>query len=179
MNSLGSNKEVAENKLILLYLIDRIDIPISSLQIIKIIMENKLMNYFLLQQLLNELVEQKMLSIEEHDNKSFYRITQSGSNTLGYFRNMISYGIKKRIDETVSVIKSNIKNETNIKAEFVPESQNEFHVKLSVCEDLFSLIDMKLTVGTKKDARLICNNWENYSQFIYAEIIESLLKKRD
>jgi len=53
--SIVSNKELAENKLILLYIIDKVNIPISNLQITKIILENKFMNYFMLQQLLNEL----------------------------------------------------------------------------------------------------------------------------
>jgi len=43
--SIVSNKELAENKLILLYIIDKVNIPISNLQITKIILENKFMNY--------------------------------------------------------------------------------------------------------------------------------------
>jgi len=37
--SIVSNKELAENKLILLYIIDKVNIPISNLQITKIILE--------------------------------------------------------------------------------------------------------------------------------------------
>jgi len=40
--SIVSNKELAENKLILLYIIDKVNIPISNLQITKIILENNL-----------------------------------------------------------------------------------------------------------------------------------------
>ena len=179
MNMLGSGREVAENKLILLYILDRAAMSINSLQIIKIIMENRLMNYFLLQQLLSELVEQKMLTTETIENKTFYRITESGSNTLQYFISMIPYGIKAAVDKAISELKSQIKNEMNIKAELVPESENQFNVELSVNEESFPLINIKLAVGTRKDARLICSNWEKYSHEIYAEIIESLTKNRD
>ena len=57
MNSLGNNRQLAENKLILLYIIDKLEIPVSNLQMTKIILENKIMNYFLLQQYLDELRE--------------------------------------------------------------------------------------------------------------------------
>jgi hypothetical protein len=50
MDSLGSNREKAQNKLILLYIIDTISIPVSNLQVTKLILDKKFMNYFLLQQ---------------------------------------------------------------------------------------------------------------------------------
>jgi hypothetical protein len=52
-------------------------------------------------------------------------------------------------------------------------------VTCKVREDDFSLMEIKVTTGTKKDARLICSNWNKHSQEIYSEIIETLTKKRD
>jgi len=178
MSLLGSNKELAENKLILLYIIDRINMPVSNLQIVKIILENKFMNYFLLQQHLNELCESGMLISELIEEKTFYNITQNGRKTLEYFISHIPAGIKITIDDTISLIRKKIKNETLITADFLPESENEFIVNCKVREDNFSLIDIKITVGTKSDARLICENWKKYSQEIYSEILESLTRKR-
>lgn len=179
MNLLNSNKELAQNKLILLYIINRINMPVSNLQITKIILENKFMNYFLLQQFLNELCDTKMLSSEIIEGKTFYTITDNGKQTLSYFLNLIPGGIKATIDESISLIKKSIRNETLITADFEPQSENEYIVTCKVREDDFCLIDLKITVGTKNDARTICNNWKNSSQSIYSEIIDSLIKKRD
>lgn len=177
--SLGSSRELAENKLILLYIIDKISIPINNQQITKIILENRYMNYFLLQQFLNELCENNLLLSKELEGKTFYSITQNGKQTLNYFVNLIPVGIKKRIDDSFLYLKKRIKNETYITADYTPESENEYIVSCKVCEDDFSLIDIKIMVGAKSDARAICENWKNNSQQIYAEIIESLIKKRD
>lgn len=177
--SLGSNRELAENKLILLYILEKINMPISNLQITKVILENKFMNYFLLQQFLNELSESSFLAAEDINDKTIYTITPSGRQTLEYFVNLIPFGIKGRIDDTIASIRKSIKNETLITADFTPESEKEFVVSCKVNEDNFSLIDLKITVGTKNDARTICENWKKHSQSIYAEIIESLTKKRD
>lgn len=179
MNSLGSNRELAQNKLILLYVIDSINMPVSNLTITKLILENKFMNYFMLQQFLNELCDSNFLSSELIDDKTFYTITPNGKQTLGYLLNLIPAGIKVRIDNTISSIKRNIKNETLITADFTPESENEFVVSCKVREDNFTLIELNITVGTKNDARAICENWKKHSQAIYPEIIESLTKKRD
>ena len=42
----------------------------------------------------------------------------------------------------------------------------------------FDANELKAAVGTKTDARAICENWKNHSSEIYAEIINSLIKKR-
>ncbi|HHW49747.1 MAG TPA: DUF4364 family protein [Clostridiaceae bacterium] len=178
MGLLGSNKELAENKLILLYIIEKINMPVSNLQMVKLILENKFMNYFFLQQHLNELCESGMLVSELIEGKTFYNITPNGRKTLEYFINLIPVGIKMRIDDTISSIRKKIKNETLITADFMPESENEFMVNCKVREDNFTLIDINITVGTKSDARMICENWKKNSQEIYSEILESLTRKR-
>ncbi|ABN51406.1 MAG TPA: DUF4364 domain-containing protein [Hungateiclostridium thermocellum] len=176
--SIVSNKELAENKLILLYIIDKVNIPISNLQITKIILENKFMNYFMLQQLLNELCTSNYLLYKNIDNKAFYTITPLGKQTLSYFTGHIPQGIKSLIDNSISNIRNNIRNETFISAEYTLSGENEFTVSCQVREDNFNLIDLKVTVGTKNDARRICENWKKHSQEIYSEIIESLIKDR-
>jgi hypothetical protein len=41
------------------------------------------------------------------------------------------------------------------------------------------LIDLRIMVGTRSDARAICDNWKKHSQKIYAEMIESLTRNRE
>lgn len=179
MNPLGSKKEIVENKMILLYLINKINLPVSNLQITKLILENKFMNYFLLQQSLIELVDSKFLETVMSEEKALLQITSSGQKTLDYFSALIPMGIKANIDNSFSVIRKKIKNETLVTADFMPESENEFIATCKVGEDDFSLMELKVTVGTKKDARLVCENWKKHSQEIYSEILDLLTKKRD
>ena len=177
--SLGNSRELAENKIILLYMIEKINLPVSNLQITKLILENRFMNYFYLQQFLNELCESNLLSTELVDDKTYYGITPSGKQTLSYFVDLIHLGVKNRIDQTITNIRKNIRNEILVTADYTPKSENEFVVSCKVREDDFSLIDLEITVGTKSDARQICENWKQHSQSIYPEIIESLIKKRE
>jgi predicted transcriptional regulator len=175
MNLLGSSTEIVENKLILLYFLHKTAIPVSNLQIIKIFMENRFMNYFFLQQFINDLVHLELLSATEREGKTFYEITGKGIEILNLLNEKIPIGVKKRIDSSVSEIKRKIRNETLITADYFPENENEFVVKLGIREDSFSLIEINLVVGSKKDALSICNNWKKYSRHIYPEIINSLV----
>lgn len=117
----NNDKVLAENKLILLYIIDKVNIQISNLQITKIILENKFMNYFMLQQLLNELCNQEYLSCEIVDQKAFYAITPSGKQALGYFTSHIPAGIKSLIDNNITIIRNKIRNETLFLPNILPK----------------------------------------------------------
>jgi len=177
--SSGSSKELAENKIILLYIIEKIGMPVSNIQITKLVLEKKLMNYFLLQQLLNELCESGFLEHVDTDGKLFYKISPSGKKTLEYFTSLIPFGIRSIIDNTIPEIRKEIRNDTFITADFVPKSEKEFVVSCKMDEEDFTLIELHVTVGTKSDARNICENWKKHSQEIYSEIVNSLTRKRE
>ena len=56
------NQELAENKLLLLYIFDKIQLPVSNNLITEIVLENNLFNYFHIQQYLSELVTSDFFS---------------------------------------------------------------------------------------------------------------------
>ncbi len=174
-----SDTQLTENKLILLYIIDKINIPISNLQLMKIILDNKLMNYFIFQQFLKELCDSHLLIINETVvSSSTYLLTKAGKQTLEFFHNRIPLGLKSRLDSYMSSARKKIRNELCISADFIPENEQEYFVICKAKEDDFNLIDLKISVGTRNDANTICNNWKQHSEKIYIEIIESLLKNR-
>ncbi len=177
MVPLDKSTEAAERKLTLLYLIEKLNIKLSNLQIIKIVLENNLMNYFYLQHYINELTEKEMLSINTDQGKKLYSLTPSGSETLGYFRKRIPLSIRTKIDNAASDIRRNIRNETLLNADYITERENEFIVRLGIREDDFPLIDLKITVGTRKDAVNICENWRENSQSIYSQLLEHLISR--
>jgi len=169
---------LAENKLMLLYIINKLDMPVSNLQLTKLIMENNLMNYFFSQQFLNELCDDKLLSSQVIDNKTFYSITDAGKKTLDYLSDLILPVDKEKIDSVLNSSKKKIRNETRITADFIPKSENKYIVKCCVHEDNFTLIELTLAVGSRNDAKIICDNWKTHAQNIYPEIIKSLISKR-
>lgn len=177
--SLGTNKELAENKLILLYIIDTVKAPINNFQITKMILDLRFMNYFMLQQFLSDLCGNGLLHSESAENRIFYSITDKGIQTLAYFKHLIPAGIRNRIDSILPDARKEIKQELQVIADYMADSETKFYVHCSVREQDFSLVDIELTVGTKNDALFVCENWKKNSDAIYAEIIESLLRERN
>jgi predicted transcriptional regulator len=183
MNQLGGSRQIVQNKLIIMYIIQNLNGPVTNNNITKIILQTRLMNYFVLQQCLTDLLESKLISLDSSTNASdkteSYSITDSGAKTLNYFQNLIPPGIKKRIDKVLLDSSKELQTEAQVTADFTPESEDKFNVTCKIGEKDFQLIELNVAVGTKKDAREVCDNWIKHSSEIYAEIIESLTKKRD
>lgn len=179
MELLGSDREAARNKIILLYIIEKLKIPMTNLQLTKLVTGKKIMNYFLMQQFLNELCECNLLSANPEDGKTFYIITEDGRQMLGNLINLIPQGIRAKLDNITVQIRKSILSELKITADYIPENENEYIVSCKVSEGDFLIADINVTVGTKKDARFLCENWKKYYCDIYPEIIEILTRKRN
>lgn len=201
MNPLGSSKEIVQNKLIIMYILQKLDMPVSNNALTKIILEMHLMNWFVLQQCLNELCEGKMVSVAKdvqyagsasekatdasasagagHEGSSdSYTLTDAGRKTLQYLVTKIPSGIRKRLDSTIPAARREIVEDLLITAEYIPESEDKYLVICKMREKDFPLIELKATVGTKKDALSVCENWKKHSSAIYSEIIGSLTMDR-
>ncbi len=177
MNSVESNRELAENKLILLYIIINLEAPASNLLITKVILENKIMNYIFLQQYLDELCDGKFIDKLDIDDKICYKISPSGKQSLDFFLSLIPAGTKARIDDALSEYKKQQKNQTIIIADFEAVNENEYITSLKIAEGNFTYIDLKLTVGSRNDARKICDNWSANSEKLYRKILGAVTEE--
>jgi len=177
--TIENSRELAENKLILLYIINNLEAPVSNLLLTKIILENKLMNYIFLQQYLDELCDGKLLEKIDIEDKLSYRISPAGNQSLDYFTSLIAAGTKSRIDEALSNNKKRMKYENSIVADFEAVNENEYIANLKISEGKFNYIDLKVTVGSRNDAKKICNNWAKNSEKLYKKILSDILESEN
>lgn len=171
----NNSKDEAENKLIVLYIFNKFEIAITNNQITDFIMENELLNYFVLQQFLSELVNTSLLEYTQNEEHYYYLITEKGKDTLNYFKDRLSDKLLKKLDQSIEKRKKLILKETQISANYKKKSKNDYLVELKVVENDITLIDLKLDVVSNKQAKLICDNWKNKAQDIYGEIINLLI----
>lgn len=172
------SREKAENKVLLLYFMNRVRIPVSNMQLTRIMLENRFMNYFLLQQGIHEMQKDNLIITETRDNIDYYTPSPEGLKMLDMFMDLIPVGIRTRLDENIDAIRSVMRLETSVVAEYTLENEDEYEVKCRILEDFKPLIDIRLSVGSRDDARSICNNWKTHAKEIYPEVIAVLLGKQ-
>ncbi|WOO38778.1 DUF4364 family protein [Anaerocolumna sp. AGMB13020] len=164
-------------KLIILFLLDKVDFPLTNAQISNFILDKEYTNYFSLQQCISELTEEEFMTVQTVGHSSLYQITPSGEETLSFFQNMISSAIQEEIVSYLKENKYSLRDESSILSEYHKTGKDEYTVSLRVMEKKNPIIDINLAVPTEEDASKICRNWRGQSQEIYSYVLSSLLKE--
>jgi predicted transcriptional regulator len=168
--------ELAENKLLVLYILEQIKLPISNNQLTQIILENNFINYFTLQQYISELQAAGFINLMETDGKSRIIISSNGKKVLSLFKDRISPVKITYIELYLKGHIESIKKEITVTADYTIEKNNSFIVNLRAIENDSILIDLKINVPTNNQAKKLCSKWKSNSSQLYNDIIQLLLK---
>jgi DNA-binding PadR family transcriptional regulator len=166
-------------KLIILFLLNKVDFPLTNSQISNFILEKGYTNYFNIQQSISELMEAEFINMESIGHNSYYKINDEGRETLSFFDNMISSAIREEIIDYLKENQYSLRNETSILAEYFDVKKGDFMARLRVLEKGEPIIDLSISVPTENEASKLCNNWKTESQKIYAFVLSTLLKEED
>lgn len=162
-------------KLIVMYMLDKVDFPLTNGQISEFILNQEYTTYFTLQQAISEMVEAGFIREESTHNRTMYHLTEEGRSTLKYFGSNISTAIRQEIDMFLKDKAYELKSEVGVRADFYPTNNNEYNVRCQIMEGDSPLIDLTLSVPTKDEAVTVANNWSKHHQEIYAQIMMKLL----
>lgn len=171
-----NHEDFTVNKLIILYLLSQVKMPLSLSQTTQIILERGYTDYFSLQQYLTELESSKFITTSRQNNTSYFEINERGLQTLEFFSSRIPDFIRKELDSFIEKNWRQLKSELDIHAEYAPNESNEYIVHCKVTENDSTLIELNLNVGSKKQAIEMCNKWKEDASNLYGEILQLLSK---
>lgn len=161
-------------KLIILYILDRMDFPITNTELTRFILEKEYCDYITINNILQELIEDKFVEMENSHNSYLYRITPSGKETLSFFYTRISVAIRDEIDTYLSEKEYQLREMVSTTADYYEAKKNEFVVELRVIERDSELVHINLLVTSAAEADLICSRWKECSADIYGYLISTL-----
>lgn len=161
-------------KLIILYMLDRVNFPLTSAQISEFILEKEYTNFLTLQQAISELTEAGLITTQTIGNRTHIIITRDGLNTLSFFENRISETIKDEINNFFKENEMELRNEVSILADYYKSTSGEYDAHLIAKEKNVKLVEITLSVPTEDSAAAICDNWQRKNQEIYQFLIEKL-----
>ncbi|AGK97932.1 DUF4364 family protein [Clostridium pasteurianum] len=167
--------ELAENKLLLIYILKQIKLPVSKNQLTEIVLKNNFINYFTLQEYISELISANFISYNDIDGKHRLTVTSKGDKVLNMFSNRVSETKKTLIDTYIKSNIINIRKEISLTANYTLANNDSFTVNLKATENEITLIDLKLNVVSNKQARDLCSKWKNNSSELYTKIINILI----
>lgn len=173
MKLVTNNKQLAENKVIILYILNKVNKPLSNNALLKLVLSLTDMNYFYFQQFLLDLVNSKYV-IPVEKEEICYRLTDAGKEVLELTQNVIPGILKLKIDNNFKPNLSKINDEISITADFIPESETEYTVVCKIIENNKKLFEIQAFAGSREQAKKIVDNWNKNSSKIYGDIFRLL-----
>ncbi len=161
-------------KLIVLYMLGRVDFPLTKSQIGDFILEREYTNFLTLQQAIGELIDAGLVTAQSIRNRTHLSITKDGKETLNFFGNQISDSIKADIDDFFRENEIELRNEVSILADFYKSTSGEYEAHLTAKDKGINLIDITISVPSEETASAICDNWQRKNQDIYQYLISQL-----
>lgn len=167
------------NKLILLYFVEKTGAAVSNTQITQFALEYQYMDYFNLQQSIQELCDIYYLQKKTHNQRVLYYITDEGVEVLGFFHYLIPDSAKRNITAYLMANKQKIQAEMDVSANYFPTDNGEYLIKCALIEGSGEmLMEISLVTASKERAKTICENWKSNTGAYYKEIVEMLYKKK-
>ncbi|MDO5557069.1 MAG: DUF4364 family protein [Clostridia bacterium] len=172
---LTSDKEtLAEYKVIILYILNKIGKPISNDSLLNLVLKVTDINYFYFQQFLLDLLENSYILSYHKEDYIVYEITDYGKQTLELTQDIVPGITKLRIDSNFKLEYESFENAQSIVAEYTPRSENYFDICCKIIENNDTVFEIKTFAGSRNQAKCIVDNWKENANIIYPKILNLL-----
>lgn len=162
-------------KLIILFILDKVDFPLTNAQMSNFILDKGYTDYFNIQQAIKELEDSELIKGKTIRNSSYFEITKAGRETLQFFNREIGDTIKGEIMEYLKENSYRLREEVSTLSEYYEAKKGEYIAHCFVREKDSTVVEINLSVPTETAAEAICNNWKEKSPEIYSYLIKELL----
>ena len=176
MKITSDSETLAENKVLILYILDNVNKPITNDALYSIVTSAVDLNYFYFQQFLLDLIAAKFVLCYTKETQDVYKLTETGKNTLDLTLDILPGIIKLKVDTN---LKSNIEmfeNAQSVISEYIPKSENEYEVQCKIVEDNEVTFEIKTYAYSREQAQNIVNNWKQNANILYPKLIDLLTK---
>ena len=169
------NEDLAENKVLILYLLNKLSDGIKSDNLYKIVSSTNNINYFYYQELITDLINTNLIGSFTKDEDTFIKITSEGENALSLTKSLLPGILKLKADNVFKAEVSTIAEESSIVTEYIPRDENNYTVKCKIVEKNDVIFEVSAFSGSRDRAKQISDNWKNNATRIYPQIIDLLL----
>lgn len=163
-------------RLIILYMLDQVEHPLTNTQISNFVLKQNYTNYFTLQQCLNDLLSSELIVSENTYNDVCYRITPAGRETFSYLQDKITDGVKADVRDYLLKHEKVLREGVLVLADFYRTTTSDYVAHCQIKDRETPMLEISIRANTKPQAEAICKNWKAQSGEVYETILEKLIR---
>lgn len=175
--------ELAINKLIILSILSKIQ-GVTLSQLTTLSLETLYMDYFDFVTAYEELCRDRMSTESVRKGEEMMDavgrpvtrcdLTPSGAAVLATLESRIPLPIRSYLAQACSGWQRDIRMQNTLSAQYEPDGNGLYSVRLKQNDGLKDLIDLRLTIPDKAMAQQICDRWKRHPQIVYLGLLSLL-----
>ncbi|MDO4962308.1 MAG: DUF4364 family protein [Eubacteriales bacterium] len=162
-------------KLMSLYMLERVNFPLTNSQLSQFFLDKEYTTYFTLQSVLTDLVESNLITSHQVSNATHYEITDDGKEALDFFSGDISDAAIADMNEYLEANKFSMRSEAGVTAEYYKSESGNYTVHCTAREGKSTILSIDISIPDETAAENMCTNWKNCSQKVYSDILHTLM----
>jgi predicted transcriptional regulator len=166
---------LAENKVLILYLLTLTNSSIKQDDLFKIIESINNVNYFYFKQVLTDLIDSKLVGTYTKEEEPVIKITSKGKEAYILTKDVLPGIMKLKADNIFQKEFSLIEEASSVIAEFIPKSENDYTIKCKIVENNETIFEVRTFAGSRERAKRIVDNWNKNANKIYPKMLGMLL----
>jgi len=168
--------DVFLNKLILLFVFDKIEFPLSENTIIDICCSsNNWISYMDCNPTIHKLIDENFITNIAQYGDPIYQITTDGRCCLADFYTQIPITTRELISNFVKQNRSRYRKKQECTADYYMNEDSTYTVFLKIHDTARPMLELKFCVANRQIAKDIYKKWEEKAVDLYALIYDNLV----
>jgi len=176
MQRLGFIHDMMDVKVLILYVMARVNYPVTVQQIYELCYQDECLSYFDVCTAIPELVKSTHLVPVGED---CYEITEKGRHDGEMTADSIAFTVKQRAENAVSRFNRQIRRSSFVKTQIIPRDSGDFSVIMALDDEQSNLMTLELLAPNQRQAVRLAKLYEKKAEIIYNLTMTALLDDED
>ena len=176
MQRLGFIHDMMDVKVLVLFVAQRANYPLTTQEIYELCYQDECLSYFDVCTAVPEMVASGHL--KKLDNER-YEITDKGRETGTLTEDSIAYTVRQRAENAVTRFNRQIRRSSFVKTQVIPREGGEYSVLLSLDDETSNLMTLELMAPDQRQAVRLSRLFEKKAEDVYNLTMTALLDGED
>ena len=172
MERLGYMHDIMDVKILILYVMARVDVPVDAQTVYEFCYQDDALSYFDVQESIPQMVASGHLEALPEDR---YLITQKGRVAEEFTSDSLPYTVCERARCAVENYNQELKRSQYLRSEIIRKEDGEYLVDMELYDMRGQLMRLSLTAPSVQQARRLENAYRKNAELVYQSVMIGLL----
>lgn len=157
-------------KVLILFILARIETPLDVDQVYEVAYQDESLNYFMLAESMHELVDTGHLSVDE---KNHYTITEKGRKQGAFVEDSLAIPVVEKVSAAIEAKLDQLRRESLLSTSVTQDAQGNWIATLQYADNELPLMTISLFAPNEEHGKLMANNMKKNITDIYKAALDA------